>query len=284
MNNFKIKVTIAIIWLIFTISLVVWWFVHAWAQIELNAPDNIRSMLKWEGFSLVIALLAGGIAIVYLIYKERKSYRTLNDFYLAFNHDLKNSMTSLQMQVGAIKDKYQGEENSLISRLERDSRRLQMKLENSLELSKLNISSLYLEDILLSDIISRVRFHEPDIEVSLEHDHIIHGDRRTLEIIFQNIFNNAVKHGSATRISIETDDSEHDKITIIISDNGSGFKGSRKQLAQLSTLTNINNNAGIGLYLVDKLIQKMRGEVNFPSSDNSKGFIVKLTFLKAQKT
>lgn len=283
MTHFRIKLLIAIIWLIFTFSLAAWWFLYAWNQIEITAGDSVHSMIKWEGVSLLFALLIGGIAIIFLIYQERKSYRTLNDFYLAFNHDLKNSMTSLQMQVGALRDEYQGEQNPVIKRLERDSRRLQMQLENSLELSKLNSTRINFIDISISDVLGRVRFHEPDIEISLNHDVIVSGDRRILEIVFLNIINNAIKHGQASQISLETNVLSQHEISIRISDNGFGFATSDKQATQNFTPPKYKNGSGLGLYLIEKLMRKIKGEIIFPPPSQDEGFVVLLTLLKAKK-
>ncbi|VAW21611.1 hypothetical protein MNBD_ALPHA11-1890 [hydrothermal vent metagenome] len=284
MKHFRIKILIALAWLVFTVSLSGWWFVYTWNQIEINAEDKVRTMLQLEGVSLLIALLAGGAAIVFLIFQERKSYKTLNDFHLAFSHDLKNSMTSLQMQVGALRDQYRGQNNPVLQRLDVESKRLQMKLENSLELSRLAISPYFMENILLSQILAKTRFHEPEIELILDGDQQIHGDRRALEIIFQNLFNNAVKHGQATRIAIKTKMIDPDKILLRITDNGSGFSGEREQLGQMISLGEKSSGSGIGLYLVDQLVAKMGGEVSFPKPDleanPSDGFEVLLSLEK----
>ena len=277
MKHFRIKVLIALIWLIFTVSLAGWWFIHAWRQIELTAESSVRSMLQWEGFSLLVALLGGGAAIFYLIYQERKSYRTLNDFHMAFSHDLKNSMTSLQMQVGALRDEYQGEQNPTLLRLDRDSKRLKMKLENSLELSKSNAAPLYMENVSISDILERVRFQESEIEISLDHDMSVYADRRALELIFLNIINNAIRHGKARRIDIEVSPRPKGSISIEFHDDGAGFEGLREQLTQMYFPSNSSGGSGIGLYLVKRLVRKMKGEVSFPSPKNDVGFIVLLT-------
>jgi len=278
-KNFRIKILIAIVWLVFTVSLSGWWFIYTWNQIELNAEGNVRTMLQFEGISLLVALLAGGAAIVFLIFQERKSYKTLNDFHLAFSHDLKNSMTSLQMQVGALRDEYRGQQNPVLNRLDIESRKLQMKLENSLELSRLSNSSMYMEHIALSEILAKTRFFEPDIELFLDGDQQIFGDRRALEIVFQNLFNNAVKHGGATRISIVTTKLAPNKILLRISDNGTGFSGDRQQLAQMNYVGKETSGSGIGLYLVKKLVKKMRGSVEFPASEKNvdTGFTILLT-------
>jgi len=280
-KHFRAKILTAIIWLVFTVSLSGWWFVYTWNQIEINAQDNVRTMLQFEGVSLLIALLAGGAAIVFLIFQERKSYKTLNDFHLAFSHDLKNSMTSLQMQVGALRDEYRGQNNPVLQRLDVESKRLQMKLENSLELSRLAVSPYFMENISLSQILAKTRFYEPEIELVLDGDQQILGDRRALEIIFQNLFNNAEKHGQATRISIKTQKTDSGKILLRITDNGSGFNGEREQLAQMISLGEKSSGSGIGLYLVEQLVSKMGGKVSFPKPDvsavPSDGFEVLLT-------
>ncbi len=193
-------------------------------------------------------------------------------------------MTSLQMQVGALRDQYREQNNPVLQRLDVESKRLQMKLENSLELSRLAISPYFMENISLSQILAKTRFHEPEIELILDGDQQIHGDRRALEIIFQNLFNNAVKHGQATRISVKTQKIEPDKILLRITDNGSGFNGEREQLAHMISLGEKSSGSGIGLYLVDQLVSKMGGKVSFPKPDleanPGDGFEVLLTLKK----
>ena len=284
MKHFRIKVLIAIVWLIFTVSLAGWWFIHAWGQIELTSHESVRVMLKWEGFSLLFALLAGGAAIFYLIYQERSSYRTLNDFHMAFSHDLKNAMTSFQMQIGALRDEYQGNQNPILLRLDQDSRRLKMKLENSLELSKSNATPLHMQDISISEILARIRFHEPDIEISLNHDRQVFADRRGLELIFINIVNNAVKHGNASRVDVEITSASNGSVEVKFSDNGNGFEGKRDQLSKMYYSSNSTNGSGIGLFLVEKLVKRMRGNVSFPQPENNKGFVVLLTLQQARNT
>ncbi len=284
MKHFRTKVLIAMVWLTFTVSLAGWWFIHAWGQIELTSEASVRTMLQWEGFSLLFALLAGGAAIFYLIYQERNSYRTLNDFHMAFSHDLKNSMTSLQMQVGALRDEFQGEQNPILVRLDQDSRRLKMKLENSLELSKSNAAPLYMEDLLLSDILERVRFQESEIEISLDHDMKVYADRRALELIFLNIINNALKHGNARRIDIKAASTSKGRVTIQFIDDGVGFGGQRDQLTRMFFPSGSAGGSGIGLYLVKKLVGKMKGDVAFPVSEKKSGFIVLVTLQQARGT
>lgn len=267
MKHFRIKILVALVWLIFTVSLSGWWFVYTWNLIEINAQGNVRTMLQFEGFSLLIALLSGGVAIVFLIFQERKSYKTLNDFHLAFSHDLKNSMTSLQMQVGALRDEYRDRKNPVLTRLDIESRRLQMKLENSLELSRLDASPYFMESLALSEILAKTRFHEPEIELLLDGDQQIFGDRRALEIVFQNLFNNAVKHGQAGRICIKTKKLNDNMVSIRISDDGKGFAGEREQLGHMISLGEKTSGSGIGLYLVERLVVKMGGSVKFPEPE-----------------
>ena len=282
MNHFRIKVLIAIIWLVFTISLAGWWWIHAWNQIELASENSARSMLKWEGGSLLLALLGGGAAIFFLIYQERKSYRTLHEFHLAFSHDLKNSMASLQMQVGALRDEYKGTPSPVLLRLDKDSRRLKMKIENSLELSKFKASPLYMEEILLSEILARVRFHEPEIEISLDHDQKVQGDRRALEIAFLNIINNAIKHGGATRIDIEAQTVSKTEVSVCFCDNGTGLVGAADQFTKSTFVSKLYKGSGIGLYLVAQLVGKMGGKISFPDPTENEGFVVALSLQRGR--
>ncbi len=282
MNHFRLKILIAIAWLTFTVSLSGWWFIHAWNQIEMNTQSSVRLMLKWEGFSLLLALLAGGAAIVFLIYKERQSYRILNDFYLAFAHDLKNSMTSLQMQVGALRDEYQGRNSPVLERLGKDARRLEMKLENSLELSKVAVTPLFMQTVPLSDVLARVRFHEPDIEISLERDVSVKADRRALELVFTNIINNSIKHGRATRITVSPRIAGPGRIDLRIADNGSGVQERPGPDGLPQAEPGFSQGSGIGLFLVRRLMERMNGKASFPLPEKGEGFVVLLSLNEAR--
>ena len=77
----RIEYGLAILWLVFTISLATWWLIFGLRQAsalrEVNLTHSeelveVHHMLFWEGGALIASLAAGGAGLLYGIRRERK--------------------------------------------------------------------------------------------------------------------------------------------------------------------------------------------------------------------
>jgi signal transduction histidine kinase len=277
-----LQYTLTGIWLLFMISLSVWWLIFGMRQLDRLMAlggevalefGHQQKMLVGEGVFLVVGLLAGGVALFYFTNREARRHRQVEEFFSAFTHDLKTSLSRLRLQIESLQEDI-GRDSPLVDRLIQDSVRLQMQLENSLYLSNLNNQSLFSQPIVLGDVISTVRHSWPDLEIDLEESPKVMGDLRALESVIRNIISNAQIHGHANLVSIKVNRPKSSRVRLVIEDNGEAVgdallaKGSRSKLMQ---------GTGMGLFIADQLMDHMGGKLEI-LPPLKQGFRVALEF------
>lgn len=77
--------------------------------------------------------------------------------------------------------------------------------------------------------------------------------------VIKECFGNAVKHSKCSEIHIKIDDSENNRLDIVISDNGTGFNIEEK---------NFEKNKHFGLIIVRERVKLMQGNIDMKSNDN----------------
>lgn len=272
-----LKTILAAIWLIFTLSLVTWWWIFVLTKV-IEVHNSTYNMILFEGSTLIFSVLLGGIFLVVFTYRDFKRHQRLNLFFANFSHDIKTSIARLRLQAEVLNEDGASEKNPVLHRLISDIARLELQLENSLLFSSLQDSSLHPEKILISEILKNLRNDFSELQLELNQDIEIFGDKRALLSIFRNILNNSILHGHAETVTIQTQDN-FQKIRVVIADNGKGYSGSTNKLGtEFLKNTNMNSN-GLGLHLCKKLISKMNSTMNFQSS-SGQGFTVILEFPK----
>ena len=130
------------------------------------------------------------------------------------------------------------------------------------------------DDFSIKDMLSELLFHaylqtfEDEnilVEVDFKDDFIINGNKKFLQDIFQNLISNSIKalkgrENKKIRCSAFLDD---DNFTLYFSDNGTGIKiGDEKWICGLyNTRTAEQGGSGIGLYIVEKRIEALKGTI-----------------------
>jgi signal transduction histidine kinase len=152
--------------------------------------------------------------------------------------------------------------------------RLDLQLENSLWVSKGEEQKLFIQEISLHQLISRLRPEWPDVEIHLRENALLKGDQQALQSVLRNLLQNARFHGNATRIEIQTEKIGDKRLAVIFQDNGQGFVGDRQNLGREMLSGDNTQSNGIGLYLTRSLLNRMNSEISFPAS--SSGFQARL--------
>lgn len=285
---------IAVLWLCFNLALASWWIIFGLRQVELVSQMehthreqflSQQRMLVWEGGVLIASLLGGGIALLYLIKRQRKQNQKIREFFASFTHELKTSIASLRLQAQSLEeDLSEQSQNPLLKRLLADTVRLDLQLENSLFLSQEGRGKLFLEKLDLSRVIDSLQLHWPTLKLHTENiaptNAIISADKRALESIFKNLIQNAWTHGKAKNVYFIQLEESVDEITILVKDDGKGFKGNEKELGQLFSRQGSTSGSAVGLYLVKELMSRMNGNWFFKA--NTSGFENLLVFKKAK--
>ncbi len=288
----RIEIALAVIWLVFTVSLASWWLVFGLRQAEtLREIDQTRTqeiagahrMLLWEGSVLIVSLVAGGTALLFGIHRERRRHRAVEEFFAAFTHELRTSLASLRLQVESLQEDFEerGEQNPLLDRLFKDSVRLQLQLDNSLFYANRRKGRLYLETLSLRRVIDSIAPEFGELDIRLEDEARILADVRAIESVLRNLFQNALIHGGADSVTLRVEHPAGPNVRIIVEDNGSGPATDPAELGQLFFRPTSRSGTGVGLYISRQLLTRMKGSLSL--SHGSSGLVATLEVPEARK-
>lgn len=273
-----VRLILIVCWLVFTVTFAIWWFelsAKHISQLKELQPDQAahwtrqKRMILWEGSAWIVLLALGGMALIALVQKEKARVKQIREFFASFTHEIKTSLASLRLQAEALKDETAGE-SPILERLIGDTVRLQLQLENSLFFASQDTLKLYTEPVRLSILIERMREQWPSLKIQFDRDAVVQADDRAMRTIFSNLLQNSLVHGNASQIRIHTEPSGN-RVRLIIEDDGSGYKGDRKNLGRLFYRPTPNSGSGLGLYICRMLVQRMGGALaNAPSPNGFK--------------
>lgn len=262
----KVKTLLATVWFFFVVSLVGWWWIYFMNTIVASGPQEMsrtHRMFMWEGSILLGALVIGGLALIFLSYRDEKRHAQLRTFFATFSHDIKTSITRLRLQAEVLEEDNASHQSPVLQRLIKDIARLDLQLENSLMLSTSDAQNLLIEKLMLSKLIESLRIQWSELDFRLQQDAEIIADKRAMVSVLRNIIHNSVLHGQATGIEFSVKALSAGMVEIAVQDNGKGFNGDVTLLgAEVLPSKNERGN-GIGLYLCRRLLKKMSGDLRF---------------------
>ena len=127
---------------------------------------------------------------------------------------------------------------------------------------------------LLDDIFSQLKFLDINEKVSktinISQDHPFYSDPWRLQVIFNNLLSNSIRHknGSPPKIDIDIH-VENNEAHIIIHDNGKGIpkKHLRHVFKMFYRATDKNAGSGLGLYIVKEAVDKLNGSIKLVSRE-----------------
>jgi signal transduction histidine kinase len=280
----RMAVALVTLWVVFTVTLAVWWLIFGLRQLDLINQLNLENatqlnrhyqMLMWEGSILIASLIGGGLALFYYARREQKRHAQVEEFFAAFTHDAKTALASLRLQAESLREDFASSEaNPLLERLLNDTLRLQLQLENSLFLVNLPRGKFFLQPIRLSERIQALGLHWPSVTITLDGDGVVMADARALESVLTNLVQNSVIHGHASRVEV-TVRPAGGRVGVVVTDNGCGFQGDQAQLGKLFVRHARSSGSGVGLYIVRQLVKAMKGGIKFRNGQAS-GFVAEV--------
>lgn len=287
------RIYLSVIWLVTTVSLGIWWLFLGLSQAEtisqlataLGDPypgfsaEHLtkQSRMIWmEGTFFIALLTLGGSLLIWLSYREIQRNRLIHDFFSTVTHEMKTPLAGLRLQVeGLLEDLGEtSPHTNLLKRALKESDRIESQMEKAFYLASLMRSeSLFLERMHVYELKEALAEYFPQVEWKLGERSAITADKKALESIFRNLLENALKHGKATKITVQSQ-TQKDFTLVQISDNGKGFQGDWENFGKPFVRHSSTSGTGIGIYIVKELIQKMKGSVHFES--NEKGFHIEI--------
>jgi len=171
--------------------------------------------------------------------------------------------------------------NEFLTIIDEEADRLSQLIDNILESAKLQSRSAQLNiqplrlDALIRDVVMRVRTRHKalDIELKFEETPPIPGDNVRLTQVLDNLFSNAVKYASGSKITVTTKETNH-FLLIIFADQGPGIP--KAYLPYIFERfyrvpgDRTSKGSGLGLYICNQIIEAHRGKI-WVESELNKG-------------
>lgn len=157
---------------------------------------------------------------------------------------------------------------------------------SNIEFEEFSVKSM-LEELFYKAYYQTFATEKINVTLDLKDDFIINGNIKFLQDIFQNLISNSIKalkqiNNKVIKCSTLLDD---DNFTIYFSDNGTGIApGDEKWIFGLyNTRTAELGGSGIGLYIVEKRIEALKGTIEVVENEfkpTGATFMIKLPFNK----
>ena len=131
--------------------------------------------------------------------------------------------------------------------------------------------------------IERLAAEWPALEVAVDGNAVVVADARGFDAIVRNLFQNAVVHGGATRLTVSAARPSTGVARVTLTDNGRGLAASaRAQVGRPFTRPAATSGSGVGLYVCRLLAFRMHGSIAFPDHGHLGGFVVTIDLPEAR--
>ena len=302
MRRTMVLAVAAALWLSLQIVLVVWWATVIERQArQIVALEALRGgssgpadaqwsrtqlMLVGESSTSLALLLAVSLLLAWLYWREHRRARSMQAFFASVTHELRTPLTSIRLQAEAIAE---GERSvDLARRLLEDSSRLESQIDKTLELARiegggpLREQSIPLQVWLGRSLDGIAQAHGNALAVATQLDAAlppIQADAAAVQMILRNLVDNSVRHARISPVSVRlTAAQQGAEVVLAYQDNGQGVIAGAGRLGRLFGRGPNSSGAGVGLYLVRRLMQRMGGRARFDTAPGH-GFRVELWFL-----
>lgn len=286
---------------------------------EITCKDGSRRFIEWSNISQIMPIpgwatwgIGQDVTERYRLEAERESLiselRTKNaeleqrreqleQFMYAVSHDLMSPLVTIQSFAGFIGEHLEHHDfekvDGELGYIQRAGRKMQTLLNELLELSRLGRPTGVNEDCDVGSLIEEAldiaagRIASNRVKVSVEVEPAqVHGDRRRLVEVFQNLIDNACKYmGNQTMPQIRIHSERiGNEVRVTVADNGIGIdpRFADKPFQMFEKLDPASEGAGMGLTIVQRIVQIHEGKVWFESPGVGAGtrFFVQLPLSK----
>lgn len=289
------------VWLALQLALVAWWATVIGRQAQriaaleaLSGVDQGASAARWSRTRLMLAgestiflalLVAVSLLLAWLYWRELRRTRSIQAFFASVTHELRTPLTSIRLQAEAIADGAGGEQ--LARRMLEDSYRLESQIDKTLELARiegggpLSEQAIPLHQWLSRTLSDLTVAHGERLDLRTHVDAglaPIQADAGALQMVLRNLIENSVRHSGVNPVRVRLTAAQRDAhIVLEYQDNGHGVAAGTGRLGRLFGRGPGSSGAGVGLYLVRRLMQRMGGRVRFESAPGE-GFRAELSF------
>ena len=305
----KLRSIFILFWflLAYILAALIWWFIALNRQNKLMTQyemeqlhttdknyqatfNEIKSLEKrktaqylGEGVTFFLLIIAGAVFVFRAVRRELMISRQQQNFMIAITHELKTpiSVAKLNLETMQKRKLDEGQQKRLIQTTLEETNRMNALCNNMLLSSQMEAGGygITFEETNISELIGKAvqdfvtRYPQQKIEADIAADIFINGDRLLLQILANNLIDNAIKYGNK-ELPINISLSEkNNKIIFQVKDQGKGIaveerdKIFTKFYRVGNAATKAAKGTGLGLYLTKKITQ--HHNANITVTDNT---------------
>jgi len=251
------------------------------------SPNSLITITESRDKALNRLYILGGVFLILLTISFVWIYRSLslalrlnhqqNNFLLAVTHELKTPVAGMKLMWDSLQRPLKKEQQELlIEQGQKESIRMSELIENILMATRMNTESLKFRKQavnlcpLLQGYINRVeQFNakRQSFEIIAPQEAWVNGDELSLKLVIYNLLENAIKYSPQAALISCTIQSNKGHWELHVKDQGSGIPDAEKKKVfqkfyRLGDESTRNaKGTGLGLYLVNEIIQKHDGKV-----------------------
>ena len=245
-----------------------------------ESGNKVLKMVKWEGGTFLTLLILLSMSLLFLYFKDQKKTKSLQAFFASMTHELKTPLASIKLQAEVISEDLEekGEEKiqTLVNRLLQDTQKMETQMDKILQLSRLegggtfHLGKVNLENAWSSSL--NQWNNDLQVEGEIPKDITVLGDDLAISLIFRNLFENTKNHSTDKKCQIQIKEVGQ-TIELVYSDSGV-FEGDSQKLGTLFYKHNSKKGSGIGLYLIGRLMETMKGSLQIETQPKMKFTLV----------
>ena len=239
--------------------------------------ENERKTAQYigEGLTFLLLILTGAVLIFRLVKRQLIQSQQQQNFMMAITHELKTpiAVTRLNLETMQMRKLEFAQQQKLIRSTIQEANRLNGLCNNMLLLTQINSGGYTItnEKVDLATLANDcaedfiVRFPARKIQVEIEDEIIITGDKLLLQLAINNLLDNAIKYSRKEDVVLIKVFRVNKKIRLQVIDEGPGIGDHEKEKifekyfrgAQMQT-----KGTGLGLYLSKEIVKQHYGDIS----------------------
>ncbi|MEO6254876.1 MAG: ATP-binding protein [Ferruginibacter sp.] len=310
--------------LAYILAALIWWFIalkrqnHQMAQYEMEqlkrsdtdyqaSFDKINSLEKrktaqyvGEGITFFLLIVAGAVFVFRAVRRELRISEQQQNFMIAITHELKTPISVAKLNLETMQKRKLDEQQQqrLIQTTLEETNRLNALCNNMLLSSQIEAGGYMItkEETNISELIGKcvedfiTRYPQQKIEALIAPDIFINGDRLLLQMLANNLIDNAIKYGTkdlpVTVVLLE----ENNKIIFQVKDRGKGIAAEERDkifnkfYRVGNAATKIAKGTGLGLYLSKKIAKQHNANISVTDNNPSGAIFTVRLHSSSEKT
>lgn len=271
-SNLSFPITLSVTLIALNVVLMVGWIVLL-AQLYWWSALTI-------GTVLFVLVLVGLVLYLILTIKEIRLNQRQANFVDSVTHELKSPIASLKLylQTLQLRSVSDPQRESFYRFMDEDLGRLDRLINQLLEVGRLDavVTETAQGDVLMEPLLVEcakaacMQHNQPAARVRFQiAPTVVIGGQLALEMIFRNLIDNAIKYaGDDPQVEVQVELKGPNRVVTRVIDNGAGVPDEvKKKIFGLfyrggTELTRKKKGTGLGLYIVQTLVRKMKGKVS----------------------